>query len=155
MFLRLAVALVLGAVLGIERELVKKATGVRTEMLVAAGAAIFAMVGLTLPYLTGASIGTPPDASTVNAGLAVIANIVVGIGFLGAGLIIKAGEHPHNVTTTALVWTTAAIGVLVGIGLLEFASVAALLIALLLFTLRKLNVSEQLEGESRSLRRKK
>lgn len=155
MFLRLIVALALGAILGIERELVKKATGVRTEMLVAAGASIFAMVGLTLPYITGASIGAAPDPSTVNAGLAIIANIVVGIGFLGAGLIIKAGEHPHNVTTAALVWTTAAIGVLVGIGLIELAVVATVLIALLLFTIRKLNVSEELEEESRSLRRRK
>lgn len=145
MFLRLVVALVLGAILGVERELVGKEAGVRTDMLVAAGASIFAMIGLTLPYITAAQVGMLPDATTVNAGLAIVANIVVGIGFLGAGLIIKTNDHPHNVTTAALVWATAAIGILAGIGLLRFATVAALLIALLLYLLRTLNIAEQLE----------
>jgi putative Mg2+ transporter-C (MgtC) family protein len=145
MLLRLAVALLLGAILGVERELVGKEAGVRTDMLVAGGASIFTMIGLTLPYITSATLGTMPDASSVNAGLAIIANIVVGIGFLGAGLIIKTNDHPHGVTTAALVWVAAAIGILVGIGLTTFAVVAALLVAILLYILRKLNVSERLE----------
>lgn len=147
MLTRLVIALALGAILGVERELVKKEAGVRTEMLVAGGAAIFAMIGITLPYITAAGIGALPDASTVNAAVAVIANIVVGIGFLGAGLIIHDGDHAYGVTTAALVWTTAAIGALVGIGLCLFATVAALLITLVLYFLRKLNVSERLEGK--------
>jgi putative Mg2+ transporter-C (MgtC) family protein len=102
------------------------------------------MVGLSLPYITASAIGTIPDATAVNAGLAVIANIVVGIGFLGAGLIVKMNDHPHGVTTAALVWTTAAIGMLAGIGLIRLAAAAAILIAFLLFILRKLNVSERL-----------
>ena len=89
-------------------------------------------------------IGAVPDPSTVNAGVAIIANIVVGIGFLGAGLIIKTNDHIHGVTTAALVWATAAIGVLAGIGLIQFAAAAALILALLLFFLRKLKVSEYL-----------
>jgi putative Mg2+ transporter-C (MgtC) family protein len=149
MLLRLAIALVLGGVLGVERELVKKEAGVRTEMLVAGGAAIFAMIGLTLPYITASAIGTLPDASTVNAAVAIIANIVVGIGFLGAGLIIHDGDRAHGVTTAALVWTTAAIGALVGIGLCAFATVAALLLTLVLYFLRRLKVSEWLEGKKR------
>ena len=149
MLLRLVVALALGAVLGVERELVGKEAGVRTDMLVAGGAAIFAMIGLTLPYITSAALGTVPDATTVNAGLAVIANIVVGIGFLGAGLIIKMNDHPHGVTTAALVWATAAIGILAGIGMLYFAAAAALLITLLLYVLRKLNIAERLEKDGR------
>jgi putative Mg2+ transporter-C (MgtC) family protein len=147
MLVRFVVALALGAILGVERELVKKEAGVRTEMLVAGGAAIFAMIGLVLPYLTASTLGAAADASTVNAGLAVIANIVVGIGFLGAGLIVKMNDHPHGVTTAALVWATAAIGILAGIGLIEFAATAALLTTLLLFFIRKLNVSERLENE--------
>jgi len=151
MLLRLVVALILGGLLGVERELVKKEAGVRTEMLVAGGAAIFAMIGIMLPYITAASlagaIGALPDSSTVNAGLAVVANIVVGIGFLGAGLIIHDRDRAHGVTTAAIVWTTAAIGALAGIGLLQFATTAALIMALLLFILRKLNISERLEGK--------
>ena len=56
-----------------------------------------------------------PDVIARNSGYsAMIANIVVGIGFLGAGLIIKTNDQPHGVTTAALIWTAAAIGILVG-----------------------------------------
>ena len=112
MLCRFAVALVLGAVLGIERELVKKdEAGIRTEMLVAGGSALFAMASLSLPYL----VATSPEnlnALISNGGfLGMIAGVTSGIGFLGAGIIIKINDHPHGVTTAALVWTTAALGV--------------------------------------------
>lgn len=152
MLFRFAVALVLGAVLGVEREIVKKEAGVRTEMVVAGGAALFAMIGLALPFLAAATIGGTPTVVEATNSFAVIANIVVGIGFLGAGIIIKMNDHPHGVTTAALVWLTAAIGVLVGIGLLQFATIAALLVALLLFFLRKMSISERLEKESDELK---
>jgi len=146
MFLRFAIALVLGALLGLERELVgKESAGIRTTMLVTSGASIFAMIALTLPYITAATQGALPDATALNSGFAVIANIVVGIGFLGAGLIIKLNDQPHGVTTAALIWTAAAVGALVGIGLTQFAFAAAVLLAILLYLLRKLNVSEVLE----------
>lgn len=145
MLWRLVVALVLGAILGVERELVGKEAGVRTEMLVAGGSAIFTMIGLSLPYITAAMAGSVPDAAARNSAVALIANIVIGIGFLGAGLIVKMHEHPRGITTAALVWTTAAIGILVGIGMTRFAVLSAILIAVLLYVLRKLNVSERLE----------
>ena len=155
MLFRFGMALLLGALLGVERELVKKEAGVRTEMLVAGGACLFTILGISLPYITAASIGTVPDASTVNAGLGVVANVVIGIGFLGAGLIVKLqDEHPHGVTTAALVWATAGIGVLAGVGLVQFASAAALLIAVLLILLRELNIPQRLEGLSRRPKRK-
>jgi len=141
MFTRFAIALILGAVLGLERELVgKESAGIRTVMLVSGGAAIFAMTGLALPYIVSAGTGNLADVVARNSGfLAMIANIVVGIGFLGSGIIIKAGDHPHGVTTAALVWTAAAIGILVGVGLIEFAAVATVLLAVLLYFLRKLD----------------
>ena len=145
MFFRLVVALVLGALLGLERELVGKEAGVRTEMLVAGGAAIFSMIGLMLPYISAMSSGAVPDMASQNSAFSVIANIVIGIGFLGAGLIIKTGDRPHGITTAALVWTTAAIGVLVGIGMITFAAVAAILITVLLYLLRKLDIAERIE----------
>jgi putative Mg2+ transporter-C (MgtC) family protein len=149
MLIRFVIALALGAVLGVERELVgKEAAGIRTTLLVTGGASIFAMIALTLPYITAATLGAAPDATALNSAFAIIANIVVGIGFLGAGLIIKTNDHPHGVTTAALVWTAAAIGALVGIGLTTFAVSAALLLALLLYLIRKLNLSEMLEKEA-------
>lgn len=145
MLFRLVIALVLGGILGVERELVGKEAGVRTEMLVAGGAAIFAMIGLTLPYITAAMMGSLPDMNTMNAGLSVIANIVVGIGFLGGGLIIKTSNHAHGVTTAALVWASSAIGILAGIGLTMFAVSSTILLVFLLYILRKMGIADRLE----------
>ncbi len=144
MAVRFAVALVLGALLGLERELVgKESAGIRTTMLVTSGASIFTMVGLVLPYIvTAGGAGVLADVLAHNSGfLSVIANVVVGIGFLGAGLIIKTNDHPHGVTTAALIWMAAAIGVLAGVGLLAFGTAAAIVIALLLYLLRRTNLS--------------
>ncbi len=143
------IALVLGALLGLERELVgKEAAGIRTTMLVTSGAAIFSMIALVLPYIVSAQTNNLADVIARNSGyLGMIGNIVVGIGFLGAGLIIKTNDHPHGVTTAALVWIAAAIGILVGVGLTQFAFAAAVVIAILLYLLRKLNVSQSLEKE--------
>jgi putative Mg2+ transporter-C (MgtC) family protein len=145
MFIRFVIALVLGGLLGLERELVGKEAGVRTLMLVTSGAAIFTMIGLALPYIVSAQTGNLADVVARNSGfLTMIANIVVGIGFLGAGLIVKTNDHPHGVTTAALVWTAAAIGILAGVGLYAFAVAATVIIAILLYILRKLNISEEL-----------
>jgi putative Mg2+ transporter-C (MgtC) family protein len=149
MLSRLGMALIFGMILGIERELVHKEAGARTQMLVAAGSALFAMMGLALPFITAQGIGITPTELTINAGASLVANIVLGIGFLGAGIIIKLNNHPHGVTTAADVWATAAIGALTGLGLIRLAASSALLIALLLFLIRKLKVSERLEGKKR------
>jgi putative Mg2+ transporter-C (MgtC) family protein len=148
MLVRFIAALALGALLGIERELVGKEAGVRTVMLVTGGASLFAMVALTLPYITAAQLGSFPDATAVNSAFGVIANIVVGIGFLGAGLIVKMNDHPHGVTTAALVWAAAAIGTLVGIGLIDFAITSGVLMTILLYILRALNINEKSSSES-------
>jgi len=58
---------------------------------------------------------------------------------------MKTGDHPHGLTTAALVWTTAAIGILAGIGLFKFAVASAIAITLILYILRKLNISERVE----------
>lgn len=151
MFARFVVALVLGALLGLERELVRKEAGVRTLMLVTGGSAIFAMTALALPYIVSAQTGNLMNVIASNSGyLTMIGNIVVGIGFLGAGLIIKTNDHPHGITTAALVWTSAAIGILVGVGLTGFAVAATVVLAILLYLLRKLNVSESLEKEMKA-----
>lgn len=122
MLLRLVIALVLGALIGLERELIGKEAGVRTCMTVSAGAAIFSIVGISI----------------VNP--AVIANVVVGIGFLGAGMLIQTQEKVRGLTTAAIIWVVASIGVLVGVGLISFAVISAVLITVLLYILRGLNI---------------
>ncbi len=149
MLVRFAIALILGAVLGIERELVgKESAGVRTEMLVAGGSALFSMAALALPYLVATS---PENLNNIIAGggfLGAIAGVTSGIGFLGAGIIMKIGDHPRGVTTAALVWATAALGVLVGIGLIDFAVAAAVLLAIILYVLRKTDIAAKRAEES-------
>ena len=143
MIVRLAVALVLGVIIGLERELIGKEAGIRTAMLVSAGAALFSMAALQLPYIVSAGTGNVADVIARNSGfLGLIANIVVGIGFLGAGIIMKHESRVHGLTTAAVIWITAAIGVLAGIGLMSFAALAAVVIALLLYLLRGISVGK-------------
>lgn len=102
---RMMMAAILGGVLGYERESKGKSAGVRTHMLVAVGAALFLLV----PQQMGAS-----DAELSR----VIQGLVAGIGFLGAGAIVKGkpGEEVEGLTTAASIWMTAAIGMAAGLG---------------------------------------
>jgi putative Mg2+ transporter-C (MgtC) family protein len=101
---RLTVAAILGGVLGFEREQHGKSAGIRTHMLVAMGAAMFVMV----PQLDGLE-----DAELSR----VMQGIIAGVGFLGAGTIVKnSGEDVRGLTTAAGIWLTAAIGVSAGLG---------------------------------------
>lgn len=148
MILRLGLAAVLGFLMGLERQFAGKEAGLRTEMMVASGAAIFSMVGIMLPYIIALSPTDLPDVIARNSGfLAVIANIVVGIGFLGAGIIVKHGVHVRGLTTAATVWFVAAIGVLCGIGLLGFAIVASVGMTALLWILRLPGINNFLDKE--------
>ena len=105
--IRLLMAGILGGFLGLERESQGKSAGVRTHMLVSMGAALFVLV----PSLAGAQ----PDAIS-----RVVQGVVAGIGFLGAGTILKNGNlDTHRVrglTTAAGLWITAGIGVTAGMG---------------------------------------
>lgn len=103
--LRLLVALVLGALLGYERESAGAAAGLRTHMLVALGSALFVVI----PSQAGMPV---EDISRVMQG------VTAGIGFLGAGAIIKhQNEGITGLTTAAGIWLTAAVGVAAGMGL--------------------------------------
>jgi len=102
---RLILAALLGGILGFEREQKGKAAGLRTHMLVAMGAALFILI--------------PEQAGSSHADLSrVLQGIVAGIGFLGAGAIIKGHveEDIKGLTTAAGIWLTAAIGVAAGMG---------------------------------------
>ncbi len=134
MFIRLLVALALGALMGLERELVGKEAGIRTLMLTASGAAVFSIIALNFPFLAGGAA-----ASAASVGM--IANIVIAAGFLGTGIIIKSQEHVHGLTSAMMIWTTAGVGVLAGIGMAEFAFAVAVTTAILLYLLRGFTVS--------------
>ncbi|AOF85808.1 mgtC family protein [Hydrogenophaga sp. RAC07] len=123
--LRLTVALALGALLGYERESVGAAAGLRTHMLVALGAALF----MVIPHQAGMRI---EDVSRVMQG------VIAGIGFLGAGAIMKLkDESIKGLTTAAGIWLTAAVGMAAGMGLEATAVVSAVFGWIVLFLLRK------------------
>ena len=116
MITRVALAAVLGAALGIEREVQHKTAGLRTHTLVAAGAALFSVAGASV-----SADGT--DLTRVAA------QVVTGIGFIGAGGMIKTGFTMTGITTAATLWFAAALGVAAGFGLYAVAA-ASLAIAL-------------------------
>lgn len=144
MLVRLGIAVLLGAIVGIERELAGKEAGVRTDIMVAAGAAMFTLAGLTIPYLVAVS---PDDVSRIIAGnsgfLQLIANIVVGIGFLGAGIIVKHRTHVSGLTTAAAVWFVAAVGILAALGLFAFAAISTVVLTVVITVLRRIPLLDE------------
>lgn len=150
MLMRLGIAIFLGGIIGMERELAGKVAGIRTDILIAAGAAIFAMAGGMLPYLFSANDIMANQMIIQNAGyLNLIANIVIGVGFLGTGIIVQQGGHVFGVTTAATVWFVAAIGMLCGIGLTTFAIIATILIVFLLALLRNFDILKLFQKKSK------
>ena len=141
MLLRLGVAALLGAVLGLERQMAGKDAGIRTQMMVSAGAGLFTLAGLSIPYvLDFANRGEMIGFMQNNAGFAnVIANIVLGVGFLGSGLIVRQGLHARSLTTAATVWFVAGVGILSGLGVLAFAAAATAFAAIVLAVLRRID----------------
>lgn len=127
-FLQILLAVFLGAAIGLEREFQGKAAGLRTYALVSLGACLFTVVSA---YGFNAFIGsTSFDPSRIAS------QVVVGIGFIGAGLIFLRGDIVHGLTTAAGLWISAALGVVVGVGL-YWEAVFATVIALLLLTVLK------------------
>lgn len=116
---RLILAAGLGAIVGYEREHVGKPAGVRTHGMVALGAALFTVVSL---YGFG-GVGDPGR---------VAAQVVTGIGFLGAGAILHQRGDVRGLTTAASLWATAAIGVAVGVGMHVMSLETTILVFLLL-----------------------
>ncbi len=117
--IRLLAALLAGALVGLNRDMYGKPTGVRMHALVALGAALLT--------LTGSELGDAASTSRV------IQGIVGGIGFLGAGVILHtSGKRALHLTTAASIWMTAALGVVCGIGAWKLAALAALATQLVL-----------------------
>jgi putative Mg2+ transporter-C (MgtC) family protein len=124
---RIAAAAMLGAMLGLNREIAGKPAGLRTHMLVAVGSALFVLV----PLLAGMQI---KDVSRI------IQGVVTGIGFLGAGAILKRNDEQeiHGLTTAASIWLTSAIGLAAGLGRLGIAVVGAVTALIILWAVEKL-----------------
>lgn len=134
--LRLLTALVLGGLVGYERQARSKAAGLRTHILVAMGACLYMMVSLMIPVEMQERLGLSSDGGRIAA------QVVSGIGFLGAGTILAAQgtRRIMGLTTAASIWAVAAVGLAAGAGLLFMAAVTALLILVTLTALRQIDL---------------
>lgn len=117
-FIRLATAFVLGGMIGLERQVRQRTAGLRTNTLVAVGAAIFVSLGDRLFELHGGGQGA----------VTIVAYVVSGIGFLGAGAIMKEGANVTGLNTAATLWGSGAVGACAGSGLVAEAALAALFV---------------------------
>lgn len=137
--LRLLVAAALGAGVGVERELHGHPAGMRTHLLVSLGSGLFTIVSIHgFVGVLAPSVQAPVDPSRVAA------QIVSGIGFLGAGAILKDGFTIRGLTTAASLWATAAIGMAAGAGEGLLAIVATTIVVVSLWPLNVL--AERLHG---------
>jgi putative Mg2+ transporter-C (MgtC) family protein len=119
MVIRIVIAAFLGAVIGYERARAKKPAGIRTHLMVCMGAALFTVISI-LGFAGNA------DPSRIAAG------VVVGVGFLGAGTILRQERGVAGLTTAATIWAVAAVGVAIGSGLYIVGAVAAGIVPLAL-----------------------
>lgn len=126
-FWQLLLAVLLGSLIGIEREIAHKSAGMRTHALVSLGSALFSVVSQSV-------IGPNVDPTRIAA------QVVTGIGFLGAGLIVFDKSKVKGLTTAAGVWVASAIGVAVGFKLYDtavFATILTILVFLVLWPLER------------------
>lgn len=114
---KLIVALIIGAIIGAEREYKSKAAGFRTVILITVGSTLFTII-----------------SNAIGADGRVASNIVTGIGFLGAGAIFREGSNVKGITTATTIWISAAIGMAVGLGKFEFAFIALVIVMLVLLS---------------------
>jgi len=141
LFLRLGLAAVLGSLIGLDRQRLDKSAGLRTHMLVSVGSALVMIVsayGFEEVLSPGRVVLDPSR---------VAAQVVSGIGFLGAGAILRKDQSVHGLTTAASVWTVAAIGLAAGAGLYLASASATVLILVILAVIKP--IEDRLLGRDR------
>src|SRR6201992_3423248 len=146
MLIRLLSAALLGSVIGLERERILWAAGIRTHMLVCVGSCLIMIVsqyGFT-NVLTEKNVVLDPSR--------IAAQVVSGIGFLGAGSILARGEVVKGLTTAASIWTVAAVGLAVGGGLYLAASTSTVIILIILTGIKPLEEAYRSRNQSCQLK---
>ncbi|MEH2043587.1 MgtC/SapB family protein [Nostoc sp.] len=131
---RLCIALLIGAIIGLERQIRRKPAGLRTHMLVSLGSALF-----TLIIMQTGGLQASPDALS-----RVIQGIAAGVGFLGAGEIVRQSSQEsqqleiHGLTSAAAIWVSSALGIAAGCGLWQLGLISAMLTFLVLNVFKRL-----------------
>ena len=134
----IVLAIVLGAVIGMEREVSGKAAGLRTNILICLGAAVFTIISKQMA------------AGQQDSLTRIAAQIVTGVGFLGAGAIIVDRGGVHGLTTAATIWLVASIGMACGAGFYKLAIISTFFAIAVLIGLAKLAKHERNEGKQNS-----
>ncbi len=124
MLASLLLSAIFGGLIGLERESHHRPAGLRTNMLVCVGACMFSLIS-TYGFAS-------PDQSS-----RIIANVLVGVGFLGAGAVMKDEMSVHGLTTAATIWTVAALGVAIALKMYFLAGSAEVIILFTLFFVRR------------------
>ena len=153
--IRLFMAIVLGFALGLERELTNKYAGLRTHILVCLGACIFTLLSIyAFPtFATGDNVDVA-QATGIRDTSRVAAQIVTGIGFIGAGTVLRNGPTVFGLTTAATLWMAASIGMACGSGMYGVATLATFA-SVLVLTLIRVFERKVLNCSSKNIRRLK
>jgi putative Mg2+ transporter-C (MgtC) family protein len=134
--LRLIVAMALGGLIGLERQSRGRPAGLRTNILVCLGsAAVIAVFQKLYDADPGAGSAFPIDPARAAAG------VIMGVGFLGAGTVVKSRNFVRGLTTAASIWVVAAVGITVGLGEYVVAVTTTLLVLLTLFVLHRVQIA--------------
>lgn len=116
MILQVIYSIILGFLIGLERETSGKDIGIRTSSLISLGSTLFCLISSTL---------TQGDPTRI------VGQVITGVGFIGAGLIFRSENNIHGLTTATTIWCTAAVGALVGMGLNQLAFIGMLAIIII------------------------
>ena len=119
--IQLFLALILGGIVGLEREYKRKEAGVKTYGLVSLGACLFTIIAIELVSVFASSPGSGVDAGRI------IQAVAIGVGFIGAGVVFRREQHIEGLTTAAGLWVVAGMGVLIGLGLYILATFVSFL----------------------------
>lgn len=144
-FIRLAMAVILGGLIGLERQIHRRTAGLRTHILVSLGSCLIMLTSIYVFDIYKDK--SPVDPARIAAG------VITGIGFLGAGTIIREREEIRGLTTAASLWVVAAIGLAVGCSFYSAAISTTLLTLAALFFLRRIE-AKMLLKDSKAVSRK-
>jgi putative Mg2+ transporter-C (MgtC) family protein len=139
MLVKLALSLLVGGIVGFERELRSKSAGFRTLILICIGSTLFTIASISITQ--GGSVDR------------IAANIVSGIGFIGAGVIFKGDNRINGITTAATIWVTAALGMTIGLGLYTLSIAGCVLVLVVHFLLTLLEQKIDAANQVRKMKR--
>ena len=134
--IRVALSVILGFAIGLERELTSKFAGLRTHILVCLGSCVFTILSIFV-FPTFAAEGDP---QAYGDPARIAAQILTGIGFIGGGTVLRQGPTVFGLTTAATLWTTASIGMAVGTGSIILGIIATVLTLVVLILVRKIEI---------------